>query len=383
MMVKGFIFYRNGKIPFVITDNRMELFSDDDIMSEFTKEHNFKTDYTLEGECFGFTNQGQSALFFVEYSLGYTCYLRCFIIKMIGANEGYDSIGFQSPFLDDIFKYKYNYLDLVREGVNLAASSKIIYKIPFNLNSQQHEISYCIGHNNRLGLLEDFDKKGELFVSLQTSDIQELLSISVIISRLAVFMTSNADVKMKRITLYNKGLRRGWFFCPSVSEDAISVYDFRFHNFDVIRYIPKILNNIAYDAGNKITKSVPLGHIRKDDNLFSPQRFMEQVMSFEYLFDKIDHQKAQNSSYYLKMELMCMFDKFPQVLKEYSLSSDSASELIKETRRTIAHGYAYYYDFKNDRKIQRLLFIMDDLIRRMSLLWMGFTEDEITDYPII
>ena len=150
-----------------------------------------------------------------------------------------------------------------------------------------------------------------------------------------------------------------------------------------MRYIPKILNNIAYDAGNKITKSVPLGHIRKGDNLFSPQRFMEQVMSFEYLFDKIDHQKAQNSSYYLKMELMCMFDKFPQVLKEYSLSSDSASELIKETRRTIAHGYAYYYDFKNDRKIQRLLFIMDDLIRRMSLLWMGFTEDEITDYPII
>lgn len=175
MMVKGFIFYRSGKIPFVITDNRMELFSDNDIMSDFTKEHNFKTDYTLEGECFGFTNQGQSALFFVEYSLGYTCYLRCFIIKMIGANEGYDSIGFQSPFLDDIFKYKYNYLDLVREGVNLAASSKIIYKIPFNLNSQQHEISYCIGHNNRLGLLEDFDKKGELFVSLQTSDIQELL----------------------------------------------------------------------------------------------------------------------------------------------------------------------------------------------------------------
>ena len=53
MMVKGFIFYRNGKIPFVITDNRMELFSDDDIMSEFSKEHNFKTDYTLEGECFG------------------------------------------------------------------------------------------------------------------------------------------------------------------------------------------------------------------------------------------------------------------------------------------------------------------------------------------
>ena len=196
-------------------------------------------------------------------------------------------------------------------------------------------------------------------------------------------MTSNADVKMKHITLYNKGIKRGWFFCPAVSEDVFSVYDFRFHEFDVMKYIPKILQNIASDAGNKITKSVPLGHIRKDDNLFSPQRFMEQVMSFEYLFDKINHQKAQDSKYSLKQELKCMFDKFPQVLKKYSLSSDSASELIKETRRTIAHGYAYYYDFKNNRKMQRLLFIMDDLIMRMSLLWIGFTEDEIADYPII
>ena len=383
-MIKGFVFFKNGRIPFVIIDNCMELFSDDDLMSEFTKEYNTKKDYTLEGECFGYVNKGQSALFFVECSMGSTCYLRCYIIRMLGSDDSYDSIGFQSPFLDDIFRYKYNYLDMVREGVNLSASPKTIYTIPFSLNSITHEMTYAIGHDNRLGLLEDFDKKGELFVSLPSDSIQEIYAVSTVVSRLAMFMTSDADVRIKSITLYNKqGLKRGWLFCPSVSENVVSAYDLMFYKLDVMKYLPKILQNIAFDSGNRITKSVPLGHLKNGDNQFSPQRFMEQVMAFEYLFDKIDHQKAQDSKYPLKKELMYMFDKFPQVLNRFGLTSDSAGELIKETRRTIAHGYAYYYDFKNDRSLQRLLFILDDLIRNMSLLWMGFTEDEIADYSIL
>lgn len=38
-MIKGFIDYREGKIPFVIENYRMELFTDDDLLSDFSMEH--------------------------------------------------------------------------------------------------------------------------------------------------------------------------------------------------------------------------------------------------------------------------------------------------------------------------------------------------------
>lgn len=38
-MVKGFIIYKNGKIPFVIDKYRMELFTDDKILNDFMQEH--------------------------------------------------------------------------------------------------------------------------------------------------------------------------------------------------------------------------------------------------------------------------------------------------------------------------------------------------------
>ena len=37
-MLKGFISFGEGKIPFVVEDYRMELFTDDDLLEEFTKE---------------------------------------------------------------------------------------------------------------------------------------------------------------------------------------------------------------------------------------------------------------------------------------------------------------------------------------------------------
>ena len=39
MMVKGFIFFRDGKIPFVIENYRMELFTDDSLLDDFCKEY--------------------------------------------------------------------------------------------------------------------------------------------------------------------------------------------------------------------------------------------------------------------------------------------------------------------------------------------------------
>lgn len=47
MMVKGFIFFRDGKIPFVIENYRMELFTDDSLLDDFCKEYNFKENYIL------------------------------------------------------------------------------------------------------------------------------------------------------------------------------------------------------------------------------------------------------------------------------------------------------------------------------------------------
>lgn len=382
-MVKGFIFFRKGKIPFVMENYRMELFTDDELLTDFTKEYNFKENYILKGEYFVNDFQGQKSTFLVEWSIGSVCYLRCYMINMLTVQDGYDTIGLQSFFLDDIFRYKYNYIDMVRAGIDLTVESKDIYKIPFSMDNSQYELFFRIGNDDRLGLLGDFDKKGELLIPLHTNKIQECYNISMILYRLAMFKTSKADVPFKQITLYKNREKVGWFYCSLVSEDAISVYDISYCEFDVLKYIPKILNNIALDSGNKITRSIPLGHLGNTDTLFSPQRFMEQVMAFEYLFDKLEHQKAKNSRFSLKEELIYSFNLFPELLKNERLSIEDISDKIKEIRRTIAHGYMYYYDFKNNIEAKRLMLLLDRLIRNMSLFWIGFSKEDISDYGII
>lgn len=381
-MVKGFIFFKGGKIPFVIEDYRMELFTDDDLLSDFCQTYNFKENYTLEGQYFRSGTQGQNASFLVERSVGSTCYLRCYILNTITVDSGYDTLGLQSPFLDDIFRYKYKCLELIRSGVNLAVEPVNGYAIPFSMNDNEYKATFRIGHDNRLGLLEDFDRKGEILVPIQNNTLQEYYDVTMVWHRLAMFMTSHADVPFKRITLYKDGWKKGWFYSPLVSEKSASGYDGLFHEFDVMKYVPKILANIALDSGNKITRSVPLGHLGTFDTLFSPQRFVEQVMAFEYLFDKLEPQKAQSSTFPLKKELECMFTAFPELLNGFREPPSDISTQIKEIRRNMAHGHAYYYDFKNDISAQRLILLLDKLIRNMSLMWIGFTKDEIDDYPI-
>lgn len=381
-MVKGFVFYRGGKIPFVIEDYRMELFSDDSLLSDFAKEHNFKMNYTLNGQYFRHGFEGQRATFLVEYSMAGTCYLTCYILYNLGPERIYDTVGFQSPFLDDAFRYNYEYLDMVRAGHNLETKPRNIYDIPFSMNGRQYELTYRIGHDNHLGLLEDTNRKGEALVGTQTEDIQELNDLSIVFNRLAMFMVSQADVSFKRITLYKNEHKIGWFYSPLVSDKAVSVSDFRFCRFDVMKYLPKILNNIALDSGNRISQSIPLGHLQDADSLFSPRRFMEQVMAFEYLFDKLEPQKAKDRKFPLKDELKYMLNEFPKLLSGYRSSSGQIGEQIKELRRSIAHGHAYYYDFKTDIETQRLIFLLDKLIRNMSLLWIGFSKEEIAEYPL-
>ena len=380
MMVKGFISFRGGKIPFVIENYRMELFTDDSLLDNFCKEYNFKENYILHGQCFDTGIGGRKATFWVENSMGSTCYLRCYIINMFGKDKDYDAIGLQSPSLDEVFRYEYEYIDMVRSGINLALEPKIVYTISFDMNSQNYELEFRIGHNNRLGLLEDLDRRGELILPLHTNEIQECYDIAKVLHRLAMFMTSHAEVPFKRITLYKQGMEAGWFYCPLISEDIVAEHGGFFHEFDVMKYIPKILNNIALDSGNKITQSVPLGHLGDFDAMFTPQRFVEQVVAFEYFFDKLDHKNAQNPKYPLKNELKGMFNEFPQLLSQTKLSAEKVSDQIKEIRRTIAHGYAYYYDFKNGANTKYLMILLDKLIKCMSLRWIGFSNDDISNY---
>lgn len=379
-MIKGFIFYQHGKIPFVINRYIMELFTDDSLLSDFINEYNFKKNYIIYGQCFFLGFQPQKITILVEHSIGSNCYLSCYLIDSITTENGYDTIGIQSPFLDDIFRYKYNYWDSARNGTNLTVSYEDVYKFPFQMDNKQYDLTYRIGHNGDVGLLEDFDKKGEVLITLTSGEVQECYSILIVLQRFAMFMFSRSDVTFKRVTLYNKGLVAGWFYCNLVSDKSASVYDVLFCEFDVMKYVPKILNNIALDSGNKITKSVPLGHLANTDSVFSPQRFIEQIMAFEYLFEKLEPQKAKNKRFPLKDELKSMFDLFPDILSKSGLSSADISEELKDIRVNIVHGYSYYYDFKTNFRIQYMIMMLDRLIQNMSLKWIGFSQNDIDKF---
>ena len=379
-MIKGFINYKDGKIPFIINNFCMELFTDDSLLSDFFREHNHKKDYVLKGQCFRNGRHGVDATFFVEYSMGATCYLRCYIIFTLGVSEEYDTIGFQSLFLDDIFRYKYEYLSLVKEGHNLAVKPEVILTIPFSMNTSQYDLTYQIGHDNGLGLLEDFEKQGEALVKVNTTNIRECNNLTIVLHRLAMFMSSYANAPFKKITLYKNGIYSGSFFCPFISEEAVSCQDIRFFEFDTKKFLPRILSNIALDSGNRISQSVPLGHLGDSDSHFAPQRFIQHVMAFEYLYEKLEPAKAKNTRQFpLKVQLAEMFDKYPETLFP-NADSTEVSEEIKKTRVDITHGYAYYYDFKNDRSMMQKILMLDSLIQKMSLQLMGFSKEEIDDF---
>lgn len=160
-MVKGFIIYKNGKIPFVIDKYRMELFTDDKILNDFMQEHNKKRNYILSGVYFSLGTEPRKITILVEHSLGSTCYLSCYIVENLHVKEGYNEIGIQSSYLDDVFRYKYNYIDLSRTGINFAVDIKEVYSIPFEMGDNTYNLKYCIGHNGNLGLLAGLYDKDE------------------------------------------------------------------------------------------------------------------------------------------------------------------------------------------------------------------------------
>ena len=137
-MFKGFINYKQEKIPFVIDDYKMELFTDDSILEEFINEYRYQKDYILKGLCFQHLTK-RNITMLVERTVGETCYLACFYIEQVGETEKeFDAISFQSYFLDSIFRYKYNFLDASRDGYNWAEGQKEVYNIDFELAGKLH-----------------------------------------------------------------------------------------------------------------------------------------------------------------------------------------------------------------------------------------------------
>lgn len=382
-MQVGFILYHDREIPFALEGYRMEVFSNKPQDSAFIEEYNHKTDYKLQGIFMEGGNLKQSATFFVERSLGWTCYLRCYTRSMLPSETAYDSIGFQSPSLDGAFRYQYERLERIRSGQTIENGTVSVYKVPFEMDGSQYALDYRIGHDNRLGLLEDYKRDGEIIVQLQTREIKECYSLSIVLSRLASFMTSHSGAAFKRITLYQEGRKVGWFFCDTLSEKPDIGYEPFFFEFDVMHYIPKILSNIATDIGNKVTHSAPLGYLGDANTPFSPQRFMEQIIAFEYLFKKIDPRKAKDKNTPLQKELESMIDKYPETLGSTKKTAEEASKHIKEVRRNIVHGYAYYYDFKNDPEERYYMLLLDKLLKKMSLQVMGFLKEDIDKFPVV
>jgi hypothetical protein len=82
--------------------------------------------------------------------------------------------------------------------------------------------------------------------------------------------------------------------------------------------------------------------------MHSPKRFIDEITSFEYLFEKLVPDKARSKKYPLREELKYMFDAFSEVLSGTNTNSDKISKCIKELRMNIVHGYAYYYDFTDN-----------------------------------
>lgn len=377
-MLKGFIDYKNGKIPFVVEGYIMELFSDANLIRAFANEYKDEINFVLQGQCNSSQNISYKITFLVEKIEGDTCYLSCYLVY----NTPYDMIGIQSCFIDSIFRYSYNFIDMAREGINLSYKSRVVYNIDFPMDEEKYNLIFRIGYNSEFGLLEDWNRKGELLIETKTGEIQESYNIIKILYRFCMFMQSQSDISFKKIVLYKKGISVGQLYCPIVMDGINPFTDILYKDFDVLKYAPKILGNIGLDYTNRIENSIPLGHLGNANSIFLPQRFLEQIISFEYLFYKINPKISKSDRIPLKQKLEDMFKNFSLYFKA-GISFDEISKDIANLRNKITHGYFYYYDFKDYDEIKHLMILMDKLIKVMSLSIMGFTNDEIKNFPTL
>lgn len=378
VVFKGFILYRETQIPFVIEEYKMELFTNAPILSDFSKEYNHKTNYVLTGQCYFYPGMPSGITVLVNYSMGTTCYLTSFLFCKFGNVGEYDKIGFQSCLIDSVFQYTHNFIHGARNGTNYSSGPVDVYSFTVPVDGKELEFKYIIGPNNKIGIAEDYGKKGELLVSPCSGDIFDCTRLMRLLDRFLQFISGFSGTRFKYIILYKGNMPSAYFYCHQVDSNERSNFDGLFYGFDVMKYCPKILANIALDLDEVITRSIPVGHLLDKSLPYSPHRLIEQVFSFEYLFEKIDQKEAKTMS--LKDKLKKMFDQYPQILLQTRITSEKAAEDIKTMRVNITHGYKYYYNFNTDHKIQLLMIMLDKLIERISLQYMGFETDDILHF---
>lgn len=258
-MVKGFIFYKESEIPFVIgEDFKMELFSDNPIINEHCKEYNFQYDYILEGKCTVASGVTYTKIvFIIGKSIGTTCYPKCYLIYNSGRSENDKlTMSFESGVLDSVFQYKYKVVDYARQHIDYSLGKKEIYSIPFAAGGNEYLLRYSIGRISDLGLLEDFRRSGESLIELKTTGIQEMYKLFLLMQRFSSFMVSSIPAYFKNIKIYSNQIPVGHFYTNYIKEEYGSEYDIIFHDFDVKRFVPNILNNLSIDLGNTISKSI-------------------------------------------------------------------------------------------------------------------------------
>lgn len=109
------------------------------------------------------------------------------------------------------------------------------------------------------------------------------------------------------------------------------------------------------------------------------QSYFKRI-GFEYLFEKLEPEKAKQRNFHLIDELELMLGVFPDVIAGVRKSARKIADEIKNLRVDIVHGHAYYYDFANDHNIQYYMLMLDKLIERMNLKLVGFNDEEIKTF---
>lgn len=376
-VVKGYICFKDKEIPFVINNYVLELFYNDEAtIADFCKEYNRKKNYILIGKIYEPGGNYRKSECLVEYSLGTICYLTCYTLSNSPLNIEYDRIVFESDQLDSIFRYKYNYLDLSRKGVNFSSEAKTMHEITFLMDSKNYELKYIIGNDFKMGLLEKFEMIGRTVVDLNDCTICECSKLIRLMHRLLIFMVNPGEVCFTNIKLLKDNHLVGFVYCNLLKEEHTWANDIKFYEFDVDAFLPRIVQNLALDINQKITRSVPLGHLIENSIPYKPNKFIEMINSFEYLFEKLEPEKARKKEYTLKKEMEEMFNAFPFILSDNIYSSSKVSKELKELRINIVHGYEYYYEIE-DSKNQFCVMKLEWLLRAMSLRLMNFSDEEI------
>lgn len=383
-MKKGFINFNDTKIPFILDkEYKLELFGEPHILSSFSKTYNFKKDYVLSGQCIDNGYMEREIILTVKYSISNICYINSYAIANSNKKLCFDEIIFSSKMINDIFQFNYNARQLSEKGVDLTKTLTTIYSDTFLIGDTKYDLKYSIGGRKIWPFpLDRMKINGELSISSLKSDILECSKICILIERFIKFMCAYADIIIDKIILMSNNFPIGHLYFNFKNKTDYHSDEIFFLETTPQSYCSKILDNLSLNLSNNISVSIPLGHIRNNTNKQSPQRFIEQIFSFEYIYAKLNPgEKSKRKQKSLEEKLKKYFDEYNDIinLKTFSAKKNYPN-LIKELRRQITHGEKYYYEFKEYEEEYTYMIILDSLIEAMSLSYMGFTHTEIKKF---